>query len=163
MAKRTKALKMTISTRQRIGKFREDNPKIPITEIAEKFNCTYQQARKAIEDWKNGNLSRPRNRKSKNIEIADITTPPDTMLENQFRIVLGSLESNLDLTVDVRTQLLDKCFSMRKQIQSLRLEHHIKRADAALIAIIIRKYEPTASDDRVLEIYQESLDIYRGI
>lgn len=163
MDKKQKALKLCISTRQSIGKYKEKNPNATIGEIAAKFRCTYQQARKAINDWETGQLSRPRASKGeKSVKANTITESPDTLLENQFQLALSSMELNKDMPSETRIQLLEKCFSMRKIIQSLRLEKHIKRADAALIGIIIRKFEPDASDDRIIEIYQESHEKYRS-
>ena len=162
-----KAFKLPISARQKIGKYKEKNPTATIQEIADKFGCTYQQARKAINDWDAGALSRPRaNIKQKSPfegGKGDVSSDKsaDQILEEQFLNACELLET-ATLSVDVRIQLIEKCYNMRKTIQQLRLEKHIKQADATLIGIIVRMFEPEASDDRIIEIYKEAYAMYKS-
>lgn len=166
-----KAFKLPISARQKIGRYKEKNPTATIQEIADKFGCTYQQARKAINDWDAGALSRPRATKppktSKQSPFeggkGDVSSDKsaDQILEEQFLNACELLET-ATLSVDVRIQLIEKCYNMRKTIQQLRLEKHIKQADATLIGIIVRMFEPEAPDDRIIEIYKEAYAMYKS-
>lgn len=161
-----KAFKLPISTRQKIGKYKEKNPTATIQEIADKFGCTYQQARKAINDWEAGALSRPRATKppkspTRESVAGEERQSADQILEEQFLNACELLET-ATLTVDIKIQLIEKCYNMRKTIQQLRLEKHIKQTDATLIGIIVRMFEPEASDDRVIEVYREAYAMYKS-
>lgn len=151
------------ATRQRIGVFKRRNPIANYFEIADKFNCTYDQARRACHDYEQGKLTRnmPKTKQPKpEINIAGKTT--DQLLESQFEYAIASLESDADIPIDSRVQYLDKLFGMRKIIQQVKLESHIKRLDATIIGAIIRRYEPDASDERVIEIYKEEFVKLKG-
>ncbi len=155
-----KANKLVISTRQRIGKYKEENPDTTLAELAAKFNCTFNQARKAVADWNEGTLRRPAVRKQ-TIKI-DTDSNSDEIIERQFHLAVCQLEADSEMTVETRINLVEKCIKIRKILQSLRLERHIKRADAVLFGIIVKMYEPDASDDRIIEIYNQAVEIYKN-
>ena len=85
----------------------------------------------------------------------------DQILEEQFLNACELLET-ATLAVDSKIQLIEKCYNMRKTIQQLRLEKHIKQTDATLIGIMVRMFEPEASDDRIIEIYKEAYAMYKS-
>lgn len=159
--KKQKACKLSLSTRQRIGNFKDKNPAISIVDIANKFNCSYEQARKAIADYKAGILNKKPAKLKKPVIEDFLKNPADDNLEYQYNYAVASLRSEI-LPAETNILLLDKLFTMKKKIQSINLEKHLKRPDAALIASIIRKYEPEASNDRVIEVYHEVLTLIKG-
>jgi len=151
------------ATRQRIGVFKRRNPNANYWEIADKFNCTYDQARRACHDYEAGKLTRSAP-KAKPIDTDIVSTgkTADQLLESQFEYALVSLDLDKDIRIDSRVQYLDKLFGMRKTIQQVKLESHIKRLDATIIGAIIRRYEPDASDERIIEIYKEEFVKLKG-
>lgn len=158
-----KANKLVLSKRQSIWKYKEKNADTTIQELAQKFNCTINQARKAVEDGRAGKLTRTKITKNKAIYTEEtMNQNPDILLEKQFNIAVAELDADTTLDVESRINLLSKCINIRKTLQSLRLERYIKRADSVLFGIVIRMYEPEASDDRVIEIYKQAVEIYQS-
>ena len=152
------------STRIRIGKFKNDNPDVSFEDLANKFNCTYSQARSAVVAFNKGELKSVRKRavSAKKVqEIADSTLPDDSLKE-EYEYTLNAIRADKKIEPAQRVVLLDKLISMRKTLQVLSLANHLKRADAELISMIIRRFEPTATDERVIQIYNEELAKLRG-
>ena len=56
-----------------------------------------------------------------------------------------------------RIALLEKASRVDRHVKASELEAHIKRADARIIAAVIRRYEPEATDARIVAIYREEL------
>jgi len=50
---------------------------------------------------------------------------------------------------------------MRKTLQQINLENHIKKTDAGIIANIIRKFKPDAGDDDIIKIYKEAVELWK--
>lgn len=146
---------LSLHKRQTIGKHKDKFPKATIADIAKQYNVSYNQAYKAVKDWQAGDLHRTRPR-PKPLKLAEsLKIPADTLLETQYHTAVAGLNSNDKLAVDERVGLLDKLFAMRKTLQQVKLEGHIKRADAVVIAAIVRKFKPEASDEDVIAIYRE--------
>lgn len=166
MTKRVKACKLPITTKIRIGQYKEENSAVPIIDIAKRFNCTYQQARTAYQDWKNGKLSKPGKAKKKKTIQSPAPDEQDKPIENKLDSLLqtavNELENAKDMEVETKILLLNKIFDMKKKSQSITLANHLRRADADILAVIIRRYEPGASDDRIIEIYHEAETIIRS-
>lgn len=155
--KKTPAL--SLSLRQRIAKYKERNPLAKISEVADQFNVTYDQARKAVADYKKGLLNRSKPRKKKSIDLSEaMETPADKILEIQYHTAAAQLEISSDLAVDERIAMLDKLFTMRKTLQQVRLENHIKRVDASVFSALVRKFKPDADDEEVIKYYREIIE-----
>lgn len=158
MAPRIKAPRLTIQLRQRIGKYKEKFPKATAQEIANEFHVTVNQVRSAIAAWQAGDLRRTKPRpKAKSIELVKEASA-DKLLENQYHTAIAQLEVDANLPADERVQLLDKLFSMRKTLQQVRLESHIKRVDATVFSALVRRFKPSASDEDVIAIYREVVE-----
>ena len=147
----------------KIGKYSENNPSAKMTEIALHFECTYNQVVHALKLYKAGKLHRnkPRVEKS-NVEALIAEKSPETMLDNQFHRAVAQLESEPDTPTDERITLLEKLVNMRKRFQTMQLENYLRRADSAIISIIIRKFLPAATDDDVIMIYKEAYEIWKN-
>lgn len=162
MSRKPKAKQLSFSLKQKIGIYKERNPRASIRFIAELFGVTYNQARRAITQWQRGELRKTKPRtKLKKIEEIRAELTPDETLERQFHFAVAQLESTANLAADERIRLLESLFSMRKILQNIRLESHIKRTDAGVIKEIVRKYEPNASDDDVIKIYLEAVERWK--
>ncbi len=157
-----KAPTIALSLRQKIGRYKDKNPKATIGECAQKFNVTYNQARRAIMQWQSGVLRRSRPKaRPKDISELVASHSADELLEMQYHKSIAALESNHNLATDERIKLLESLFAMRKILQALKLENHIKRVDAGIIKLIIKKYAPEVTDDEVIKIYLEAVEKWK--
>ena len=147
MAKRMRAHQLPHSTRLAIARFKENND-ITYGKLAERFNCTYNQAWQAHKDYQSGKLKEWRTKPNRR------RSDGDTDLSYQYERGLEKL-AEADLSASEHWAILDKALSIRKTMQQVELMGHLKRIDSEIIARIIRRYEPHATDDRVVAIYKE--------
>lgn len=159
--KRVRAPQLKRQTRIKIGEYKEKNPDVNMREIADLFNCTYDQARTAIEKYFDGSLIKKRKKTEPAVEI-DLNKEPTEIFEKQYRTALVQLDNNKDLPADQRVFLLEKLTKVQKSIQSVKLQNHIKKTDADIIAIIIRKFKPDASNEDIIMIYEEALATWKN-
>ena len=68
------------------------------------------------------------------------------------------IQSAEDMEYGEKVYLLDKLSSIKKKIQAVDLKTHIKSVDARVIAEIIRRFEPDATDEDILNIFYEALE-----
>lgn len=153
-----KAANIAKSTKIAIGRYKERNPSASIREVADKFNVTYDQARNSINKWKEGKLKvTPARLKRKKIAEAQ-ELPTDLLLEKQYKTLLAQLDSDDKMPADARAQMLEKLFQMRKTLQQVKLESHLKKTDAQVFSALVRKFNPCASDEDVITIYREVIE-----
>lgn len=156
-----KAPSIALSLRQKIGRYKEKNPSSTYGELAVKFNVSYNQARSACNDWQSGKLKRG-NPRAKVKEVQEIKElPADELLEKQYHHAVAQLESNEKLAADERIPLLDKLFTMRKKLQQVKLESHLKKVDSEIFAAVIRRFNPAVSDEDIIAIYREIVEELR--
>jgi hypothetical protein len=146
-----------------IGKYHEANPEASKKEIQLHFVVTYNQVIHAIKNFESGKLHRKpvALQQSRKAETRQRKYTAEEMLENQFHLAVAGLDVDTKMQTDTRITLLEKLVNMRKRFQSMQLESHIKRTDAALIALIVRKFKPEATDDDVVKIYKEALELWK--
>lgn len=77
------------------------------------------------------------------------------VLKKQLNFILAELENNQKLVLSARIDMLYKAMRIRVHIQQVELESHLKRADADVIAMIIKRFLPDATDDQIIKIYTE--------
>lgn len=151
------------STQIKIAKFKEKNPEYTIPEIAQQFKVSYGQVKGAIDRYNKGLLGRSTQgnyQKKKILEILK-TQNDETVFKEQYNMALAQLSDEKIATSGERIKLLDQLVGIRKVLQQIELEGHIKRADAGIIKAIIRRYEPNASDDDIIKIYREELEKWK--
>lgn len=159
MAKKAASLKNYMQSR--IGKYSEDNPNVNIKDISLKFNVTYNQAYSAIQKYKAGLLKQPKPKKD--------APPPKELLEldtveilkKTYHAAVAELNVCSDVRISDKITMLDKAFSMRKTLQQIELEGHIKKTDAAIIAAIIRRFAPDSTDEDIIKIYREEMEKWK--
>jgi len=158
MIKRPKAHTLPISIRIKIGKHKTKHPDMPMTQIAELYNVTYDQARQAYLQYKSGKLNKYTKKiKSEPIEKIRENKSPEDIIKSQYHTALAGLESDRQIPAIDRINALEKLARTRKLLQSVELTEHIKRADADVIGAIIRRYNPDATDEDIIKIYKEEL------
>lgn len=157
----SKALKMQLSTRRRIGEYKKKHPNATIGEIAKRFNCTYNQARNAIKQYDAGMFNRDRPPKKDLSNILKNNTTEE-LLKKQYDKALAQLEVDDGIMAADRISYLDKLANINKSLQQVSLQNHLKRADAEVIARIIRRYEPEADDARIIAVYREEMERWKN-
>jgi hypothetical protein len=149
---RPKAHALPISTQRTIAKYKEKNPKVSYVQLAKMYNCTYEQAREAHKRLERGDLKDRRGRPMRSIHASgDVTGMFRTLIDT----AVTALHEDTNISAIELVQMLDKVAGVLKIEQQLSLTSHLKRADAVLIAALIRRYEPQATDDDVIRIYRE--------
>jgi len=83
------------------------------------------------------------------------------LLEMQTISVLTELGSKRMNLID-RTKVLSDISRIQRQLKEQEIESHIKRADAQVIARIVRRFLPTATDADVIKIFREELDKWKN-
>ena len=162
MPRKEKASALTRQKKITIGKFKENNPTLTFHDVAAKYKCSYDQARKACNDYADGKLEIV-NSKVKTLKITEITESAnaDAVLEKQYYKAVAELDAATDITASERIKFLESLFAMRVKLQQLRLESFMKRADAGVIKFIIKKFYPDFSDDDVLRFYLSSVEQWK--
>lgn len=153
--RRRKAPPLILSRRQAIGRYKDKFPNASYGEIADHFNCTVDQARSAIKGWQSGELKRSRPRvKAKSVEVAK-EKDADSLLDSQFHHSIAQLEADIKTPASERIAMLEKLTVIRKTLQQVSLQTHIKKADAIVFAAVVRRFKPDASDEDIIKIYHE--------
>lgn len=150
---RPKARALPISTQRTIARYKEAHPKVSYVQLAKIHACTYEQAREAHKRLLRGELKDRRGRAMR-------SNRPSGDISGTFRALIDkavtALDSDRSITAIELVALLDKVASILRVEQQISLQGHLKRADAALIAAIVRRYQPEATDEDVIRIYQET-------
>lgn len=143
-----------------IGRWKDKNPQASFVEAAEKHGVSYDQARNACMKFSKGELKRaniPAKKKSSKVIIPNVTSSDVSLIEI-YNSVLIEIQSAEDMEYGEKVYLLDKLSSIKKKIQAVDLKTHIKSVDAKVIAEIIRRFEPDATDEEILNIFYEALE-----
>jgi len=142
-----------VSTQRKLGIYKQRWPKTSYVRLATIFHCTYEQARAAHQRYIQGNLGPSRGGRARKVAPSG---QPIVELELLVDIALQKIKqraSQIDIVEMVA--LIDKLSASLRIQQQMSLAGHLRRADAMIIGAIIRRYEPTATDDDVIRIYQE--------
>lgn len=142
-----------------IALYKAENPELTIKECAKKFNVIEHTARYAIDKYANDVQLLKGNSKGRIIASKVLAREMNEaeLLKKQVAFILAQIEVNDKMPVTQRTELIRKVLTIKKAIQEIELESHLKRADAILIAAIIKRFLPEASNDDVIKIYREEL------
>lgn len=150
---------MTKEEIKAIALFKANNPTSSIKEIAAMFNKKPHQVRYAIDKYTDaakllkGNRS-GRVQASKMIakNISDIV-----LFNKQLGFVISALDNDDKMPLKTRIDYLYKITKMKTFVQEVELESHLKRVDAAIIGGIIKRFLPDATNEDVINIYNEEL------
>lgn len=150
------------STKRKVAIFCESNPKVKQIDVARKFGISVNQVIYACEQYRTGKLGLKYKRVKKPADVV-INSTPEELLQQQYHLALAEMDTHKQLPVETRVNLLDKIIGMKKTLQSMELQAHIRRVDAELIGIIIRKFKPSATDDEVIKIYHEAYTEFKSL
>jgi hypothetical protein len=85
----------------------------------------------------------------------------EQILMEQFHTAVAELSTQKKMDLQVRIKLIGDLTAMRRELQRLQLQSHMKAADAGVVAAIIRRYQPEATEDDVIKIYMEATAMSR--
>lgn len=153
-----KAPNLSKAKRVKIGKYKEANPNASYVEIANLLNVTYDQARSAHHDYKAGKLTRKIPKAKSAGFVYDKNADPTSIYTDLINQTIQEIYQSKDMDVGERVMLLEKITNIRKNLQAVALESHIKRFDVGLIANIMRRLNPALTDEDILLIYKEEFE-----
>ncbi|TAK59422.1 MAG: hypothetical protein EPO24_07745 [Bacteroidetes bacterium] len=141
-----------------------------IKEIMAEINLSYWQVYNCIAGRSKSNY-RPRRDKGQRRKfgapIDDAENPtdlsafsdPDDFLKFQTLRTLEKINSST-LPPEESVKALKDCSVILKDIHNREMQNKLKRGDAEIIAQLIRRFKPDASDEEVILIYSEELERY---
>lgn len=152
--------KMTRDQIMAVASYKVANPGLTGQEIADHFQISKGQAYYAIKRYVNSAKMLIGNRSGKvsNARLLEPYTDETEAIKKQIRIALGQIDSDDSMAIANRVELLHKITRIRQYLQMTDLQSHLKRADAAIIAAIIRRFVPDITDDDIIKIYHEELE-----
>lgn len=153
-------------TMKAVAVWKSNHPESTIAELAERFRLKPHQVRYALNKYaEDAQLMKNTRAGRKAAAGALMGQSPDRpadesaleLLNNQLALILTQLECDDAMPVMARVQALNTATRVKRLLQSMTLQHHLKRLDADIIAAIIRRYNPNVSDTEIIEIYNEEL------
>lgn len=151
---------LTDKTRERYYADAIDN-NWSVADLADRKNITYNQARNIMRKGKGGKLAAPNVLTRKKDLTKALQKDFDAILNEQIKYAAAQLDVDTGMNAVDRVTMLHKLAATKKEAQKMSIEAHLKTTDAVLIAAIIRRYEPDATDDRVIKIYYEELEKWK--
>ena len=142
---------------KRIAIWKVNHPDTTLAELEKKFGVPTHVARYAIQKF-SGEAELAKSTKRGRINQSKIIARDIDQVESlkrQLNFVIAELENNNTMVVSSRVELLYKLIRIRVFLQDLEIEAHIKRVDADVIAMIIRRFIPEATSDDIIKIYTE--------
>lgn len=144
----------------------EDGVKRSINRIAEDENVTYFQAYRAIsgelklDDTPRSDKGQRRGEKGKEprFRMEDFEDVDDFLFFTLMDALEQSATENM-IALD-KVKLVKDIEVIQNKIQQRQLINKMRRPDAEVIAIVIRKYEPAADYKRIVEIYKSAQEEY---
>lgn len=161
---RKAAPRLRLRDRLRIIKYWNKHPELGPSAIADLFGITRSQARWILKLEQEGKLQSEipgmRRRSVSTIQLKKMTKELDLdqALEEQLRMCLAELSTVSSMPMLERIDRLSQLMQVRKTLLQTKLQSHLRRIDADVIATIIRKYDPEASDEDVVKIYRAAIE-----
>lgn len=143
---------------KQIAAWKSLHPELSHKELAETFNITEAQARYSLQKYSDFALMQ--NTKNGRQIISGIIgdfIDEEKVISSQMTVILSELESNAEMAASSRLQMMNNYLTLKNKYQSLKLVKHLKGIDASIVASIIRRYEPNATDEDVIKIFKEEL------
>lgn len=162
--RKQKAPSLLRSKRLSIGKDSIKFPNMTAAELAAKHNCTEAQARRAVEQYKDGDLEAGRKRQpvAKIQKIMAEHSVGDIM-DSQLHYAAAALEAATFYNPDERIVALNKLAGTRLLIQKQRLSEHLRSADADFIAFLYRKFKrPDLTDEEIIQEYHKDFERWKS-
>lgn len=153
-------MRTTITTRKKIlDAFNAGND---IQKIMSDMNLSYFQVYNVVTRRVKTSYSRRSDKgSSRRIEFPSKTleefNSPEEYLRYQLYESLKQLNTKSIPTIE-RMRILRYSARIEKDIKSWQLENILKRPDAVIIARIMRRFQPSLTDDQIIQIYKEEIE-----
>lgn len=140
-----------------IAILKASHPELSTKELAKKFHTEAHKVRYALQVYGErakllGNTQLGNMAASRFIASA---VDDVELLRGQLAYCLSQLETNPKMKIGPRIDHLYKAMRVRVYLQDVEIQSHIKSTDAELIAMIVRRFKPEATNDDIVKIYQE--------
>lgn len=156
---RTRSPELLDSRKRKIAKFKKDNPNITYKQLAEKFGCSFHQARGAVKAFESGDLEYQKKRPPKKMQaVYTVESKNDADRIDRLESITDNFLTYLEqaeLQPDEKLQHINKLTQTLQTLQKMQLQAHLKEVDANIITRIIRRYEPNITNDEIIKIYHE--------
>jgi len=143
---------------KQIASWAVTHPDLTHDELAQIFECTIPQARYALQKYAELSELAQNTQRGKQVLqnlVKDTIDDEVEVLNSQVRSIIAALEVDQDMAISTRLQHLNNIMTIRQKIQAMSLSTHMKNVDAKIVAAIVRRFMPNASDDDIVKIYQE--------
>lgn len=148
---------------KQIASWKSVHPELSIKELAEVFDISPAQARYSLQKYSDFSLMQ-NTKKGRQIVSGIISDVIDeeSVIKSQMNTILSTLETDMDMAVSSRLNLMNQYLTLRTKVTNLTLQKHLKGIDAELVARIIRRFKPKATDEDVIKIFNEEMSILKG-
>lgn len=152
------------SVMKQIAIWKANHPEETHKSLSERFGLPVHRVRYALQ--KNAELAETmkNTKRGRAIQSRYLAGSTDDLelLRKQFSFCVAELENDNSMAIASRIDLLNKIIRIKVYIQSVELQGHIKRTDAELIARIIKRFIPNATNEDIIKIYQEEFEKWKA-
>ena len=163
--RKPKAHKLPNSTRATIARryieSKDAGKPVSYISVAEAFNCTAEQVRSAVADYRAGRFAGKLGNKRTGAHVGRAAVAEgagDTVTLLKAEIAQSILELQTVMLDPVeRVQMIQKVTASQKALEQMELHGHMRRTDARIFQEAVRYFMPSATDSDIKRIYQEVL------
>ena len=94
------------------------------------------------------------------LDLMRFTGPDDFLKYQTLKMMEETNNSNLPIAEKIK--VLKDCSGVLRDIHNREMQNKLKRGDAEILAQIIRRFLPDATDDQIILIYSEELQKYEA-
>lgn len=148
--------RLDTDTMKAIALYKANNRHMTHQGIADRFNVKEHQVRYAIKKYAedaNTIVGTKKGREIASRALAHFGKDVET-LSHQVSLCIQQLETE-EIALSSRVELLAKIANIKAKLTDFELQKHLKRVDASLIQMLIRKFKPEADNEEVIKIYNE--------
>jgi hypothetical protein len=154
---------LTQAERTAVAEYAINNPEESDRNVAVHFGCTAAQVRYAVEQAEAGRLKVRRDRLTdeERLNVAMIEQTATEIFAEQLHLALVQVADDKQMSPVTRVSLLAQLARMKRTLQETAIEAHIKSGDAEFLARLVRRFQPTATDDEVILILNEEFAAWK--
>jgi predicted transcriptional regulator len=155
----TKRKKTAPEVMKSIAVWKSNHPEETMNQLSDRFGLPDHKIRYALEKYAEGAELMKNTRRGRNDASRYIAGRGDDidLMRGQLDICIAELDTAKNMAVSTRLDLLYKAMRIKSYLQDIDVSKHIKSTDAQLIARIIRRFIPEATNEDVIKIYKEEL------
>jgi hypothetical protein len=84
------------------------------------------------------------------------------LFEEQIQISLSQLAASEKMPVRTRVPILGTLARTHRSVQEAKIEAHLKTPHAQILARLVRRYRPDATDEEIIIIVREEIDAWKA-